>query len=67
MERQRDVGALIAAIAFLVAGILAVHNSEASWFGMVEVSGRQAQLFGWASIAFASVIFLVYLRGTKGQ
>lgn len=66
-SRQRDFGALLAATAGLVAGILTLQTGRASWFGVVGIDGVQAQLFGWASIAFSTVIFVVYLRGCKAS
>ena len=66
-KRHRDFGALLAAIAFLVAGLLAVENKEAGWYGAVEISGGQALLFGWTSIVFSIVIFFAYLRGRKAN
>lgn len=63
--RQRDPGVLLAAAAGLVAGLLALTRGGINYFGSVEVSGTQAQVLGWLSIAFSIVIFLVYLRGTK--
>ncbi len=66
-KRHRDIGALLAAIVFLVAGLLALENKEAGWFGVVEVRDRQALLFGWTSIVFSVVIFFAYLRGGKAN
>lgn len=62
--KGRDFGALLAAIAGMLAGLMTLQTGDASWFG-VGISGRQAQLFGWASLAFAIIIFTVYLRGNR--
>jgi hypothetical protein len=64
-RRQRDFGALLAAVAGFLAGFLTLARGGANYFGLTQISGTQAQLFGWASIGFSIVIFLVYIRGSK--
>lgn len=66
-KRKRDFGALLAATAGFIAGVFTLQTGHASWFGIVGIDGRQARLFGWASIIFSIVIFFVYLRGGKGN
>ena len=63
--RKRDAGALFLAVVMLVAGILTLQRGQASWYGTVGIGGTHAQVFGWASIAFSVVIFLVYVKGRK--
>jgi hypothetical protein len=63
--RKRDLGALLAAVTMLIAGLLAIERGSASWFDVVGISGTQARLFGWASVAFSIVIFFIYFRGSK--
>ncbi|MEY2520902.1 MAG: hypothetical protein QOF24_2661 [Verrucomicrobiota bacterium] len=65
--KRRDLGMLLAAIAGLIAGALAIQTGEASWFDVVGITGTQARLFGWASIAFALVILWLYIRGNKPE
>jgi ABC-type Na+ efflux pump permease subunit len=63
--RRRDFGALLAAVAMLIAGLLAVSQGSAGWYDTVEITRTQAHLFGWASIAFSIVLFFIYFRGSK--
>jgi hypothetical protein len=65
--KRRDLGMLLAAIAGLIAGALTIQTGEASWFDVVGITGIQARLFGWASIAFALVILWLYIRGNKPE
>ena len=63
--RARDFGALLAAVVMLIAGLLAVAHGRAGWFDTVEITGMQARLSGWASIALSIVLFFIYFRGSK--
>lgn len=64
-RRHRDFGSLLAALAGFFAGFLTLTRGGANYFGVTEISGTQAQLFGWASIGFSMVIFVICLRGAK--
>jgi hypothetical protein len=63
--RRRDFGALLAAVAMLIAGLIAISQGSAGWYDTVEITSTQARVFGWASIAFSIVLFFVYFRGSK--
>jgi hypothetical protein len=63
--RTRDFGALLAAVVMLIAGLLTIGHGRADWFDTVEITGVQARLFGWASIALSIVLFFIYFRGSK--
>jgi hypothetical protein len=64
-NERPDRSWLLGATAMLVCGALAVLSDSASQYGIVEIRGPQAQLFGWACIGLAIYIFVSYWRSNK--
>ncbi len=63
--RACDIGFLVLAVTAMLAGISALQSGEADQFGIAGISGGHARLFGWLSIVFAVLVFLIYWRGVK--
>jgi hypothetical protein len=66
VKRTRDFGVLLAALAALIAGIVGLRQGGYNYFGATQVTGGQAQLAAWLSIAFALAAFFLYFRRTRG-
>jgi cell division protein FtsW (lipid II flippase) len=63
--KKRNKAALAAAIIMMTLGVLTVQDAETSWYGIVDINGTHAQVCGWVCIAFAILMFVVYLRGSR--
>lgn len=64
VKRRRDFGVLLAGIAALLAALAGLSRGGYDYFG-VAISGAQAQLFAWSSLAMSFVLLFIYFRRAK--
>ena len=64
VKRTREFGILLAGVAALLAAVAGLSRGGYDYFGVV-VSGAQAQLYAWSSLAMSLVLLFIYFRGTK--
>ena len=62
--RKRDPAALALAIVAMITGVLAIKRGEAVYLDSLQITGTQAQLFGWLMVAFAGAAFTAFMIGT---
>ncbi len=62
VNKSKSRGELAVAALFLFVGVITLCERHASWYGVIQIFGKQATGFGVLCIIISLVILLSYLR-----